>query len=123
MPGKKKPRGRGGGGRGGAGRGRGGYRKGKGAVPTGPIRVRTPREGEMLGSVIATVGGGRLQVDCKDGKERLVRIPGKIRRNIWVRPGDIVLIKPWSIQGDIKADIVWRYNHLQADWLRRKGYI
>ncbi len=96
----------------------------RGASPSdGPIRVRTPYEGEVLGTVIATVGGGRLQVDCKDGKERLVRIPGKIRRNIWVRPGDIVLIKPWEIEGDKKADIVWRYNHLQADWLKRKGYL
>lgn len=112
-----------GGGGGGAHRS-GGYRKSSaGSVPGGPIKVRTPREGELLGSVIATVGGGRLQVDCKDGKERLVRIPGKIRRNIWVRPGDIVLIKPWEIEGDKKADIVWRYNHLQSDWLRRKGYL
>jgi translation initiation factor 1A len=96
----------------------------RGAPPSdGPIRVRTPYEGEVLGTVIATVGGGRLQVECKDGKERLVRIPGKIRRNIWVRPGDTVLVKPWEIEGDKKADIVWRYNHLQADWLRRKGYL
>ncbi|MFH1306330.1 MAG: translation initiation factor eIF-1A [Candidatus Micrarchaeota archaeon] len=117
--------GRGGGkfGRGGGGKfGRGG-RRGKGAPPEGPIRVRLPREGEVLATVLATVGGGRLQVSCKDGKERLARIPGKIRRNIWVRPGDIVLIKPWAIQGDIKADVVWRYNHLQADYLRRNGYI
>jgi translation initiation factor 1A len=92
-------------------------------VPEGPIRVRLPHDDEMLASVIATVGGGRLQVDCKDGKERLCRIPGKIRRNIWVRPGDIVLIKPWSIEGEKKADIVWRYNHLQADWLRKNGYM
>lgn len=104
------------------GNNRGGYRKGP-QVPEGPIRVRLPHEDELLASVIATVGGGRLQVECKDGKERLCRIPGKIRRNIWVRPGDIVLIKPWAIEGDKKADIVWRYNHLQADWLRKNGYM
>jgi len=77
----------------------------------------------MLGTVIQTVGGGRLQVQCKDGKERMCRIPGKIRRNIWVRPGDIVLIKPWDIQGDTKADVVWRYNYLQANWLRERGHL
>ncbi|MFA5108204.1 MAG: translation initiation factor eIF-1A [Candidatus Micrarchaeia archaeon] len=90
---------------------------------TGPIRVRLPKEDEVLGTVIATVGGGRLQVACKDEKERLVRIPGKIRRNIWVRPGDVVLVKPWTIEGDKKADIVWRYNHLQAQWLRDRNYL
>ena len=59
----------------------------------GFVRVRLPREGEILGVVIGNVGGGRLQVQCKDGKERLCRIPGKIRRNIWVRQGDVVLLK------------------------------
>jgi|YelNatPaOPRAMG01_1025707.scaffolds.fasta_scaffold169688_2 translation initiation factor 1A len=88
-----------------------------------PIRVRLPQEGEVLGTVIAMVGGGRLQVECKDGKERLVRIPGKIKRTIWVRPGDVVLLKPWEIEKDKKADIVWRYNHLQVEWLKKHGYL
>lgn len=87
------------------------------------IRVRLPREGEVLGAVIGMLGGGRLQVACKDGKERLCRIPGKIRRNIWVRNNDIVVVKPWDVDGEKRGDIVWRYNHLQADWLRAKGYI
>ncbi|MFN3909952.1 MAG: translation initiation factor eIF-1A [Candidatus Anstonellaceae archaeon] len=87
------------------------------------IRVRLPADGEVLGTVIAMVGGGRLQVECKDGKERLVRIPGKIKRTIWVRPGDVVLVKPWKIEADKKADIVWRYNHLQVEWLKKRGYL
>ncbi len=69
------------------------------------------------------MGGGRLMVQCKDGKERLCRIPGKIRRNIWVRDGDIVILVPWEIGGEKKADIVWRYNKMQAENLRRQGYI
>ncbi|VVB57089.1 Translation initiation factor 1A [uncultured archaeon] len=89
----------------------------------GFVRVRLPREGEILGVVVGNVGGGRLQVQCKDGKERLCRIPGKIRRNIWVRQGDIVLVEPWKIEGEKRGDVIWRYNHLQADWLRNKGYI
>lgn len=85
--------------------------------------VRLPREGEILGVVIGTLGGGRLHVQCKDGVERICRIPGKIRRNIWVRDGDIVIIIPWEIGGDKKADIVWRYNKYQAEYLRSKGHI
>ncbi|MFH1094953.1 MAG: translation initiation factor eIF-1A [Candidatus Micrarchaeota archaeon] len=88
-----------------------------------PIRVRLPEEGEVLGVVMATLGGGRLQVQCKDGKERIGRIPGKIRRNIWVRHNDVVIIKPWSIDGEKHGDVIWRYNHIQVDWLRNKGYI
>ncbi len=85
--------------------------------------VRLPKEGEILGVVIGTLGGGRLQVACKDGKERMARIPGKIRRNIWVRDGDIVIVIPWEIGGDKKADVVWRYNRIQTDFLRRQGHI
>ena len=56
------------------------------AEPTPPTpaeqmgSLRMPREGEILGVVIGTLGGGRLMVSCKDGKERMCRIPGKIRR-------------------------------------------
>ena len=85
--------------------------------------LRMPREGEILGVVIGTLGGGRLMVSCKDGKERMCRIPGKIRRFIWVRDGDIVIIVPWDIGGDKKADVVWRYNKYQAEALRNKGVI
>lgn len=90
-------------------------------IPT--FRVRIPKEDEILGIVTGVVGGGRLVVQCKDGKERMCRIPGKIKRNIWVRDGDIVIVQPWEIDPDKKADIIWRYNRLQADFLRNKGYI
>ena len=93
------------------------------SAPPDLTRTRIPLEGEILGVVIGNVGGGRLTVQCKDGHERMCRIPGKIRRFIWVRDGDIVIIKPWDIGGDKKADVIWRYNKYQAEWLRGKGYI
>ncbi|MFA4983435.1 MAG: translation initiation factor eIF-1A [Candidatus Micrarchaeia archaeon] len=85
--------------------------------------IRLPKEGEILGVVMGTLGGGRLMVQCKDGKERMGRIPGKIRRHIWVRDGDIVIVKPWEIGGDKKADVIWRYNKYQAETLRRQGHV
>ncbi len=88
-------------------------------------RVRVPHEsdGEMLGIVEGLMGASRLLIKCADGKERMIRIPGKIRRNIWVKTGDIVILKPWSIEADKKGDLVWRYTKLQAEWLRRKGIL
>jgi len=86
------------------------------------LRVRIPREGEILGEVIGMMGGSRVLVQCTDGKERLCRIPGKIRRNIWVREGDVVIVEPWAIDRDKRGDVSWRYTRIQADWLRRKGY-
>jgi translation initiation factor 1A len=86
-------------------------------------RMRLPRKGEVLGMVIGMMGASRMLVDCVDGKERLCRIPGKIKRRIWVKDGDVVLIKPWEIESDKKGDLVWRYTRLQADGLRREGYM
>lgn len=87
------------------------------------FRIRKPREGEILGVVESMMGASRLRVRCQDDKIRLCRIPGKMRKRKWIREGDVVLIKPWDIQGDTRADIVTVYKRAQADWLRRKGIL
>ncbi|MGC9200504.1 MAG: translation initiation factor eIF-1A [Candidatus Aenigmatarchaeota archaeon] len=86
-------------------------------------RIRLPREGEVLGIVEAMVGGDRMKVSCDDGKERICRIPGKLRKRVWIREGDLVLILPWKIQGDKRGDVVFRYTPTQANWLKKNGYI
>ena len=90
--------------------------------PGQPIRVRLPRGEEMLGEIDQILGASRFKIACKDGKTRLCRIPGKFRRRIKVRAGDIVIVKPWQVEGDEKGDIVWIYNKTQMNWLRKKGY-
>jgi translation initiation factor 1A len=91
--------------------------------PGEPIRVRLPRAPEMLGEIEQILGASRFKIACKDGKTRLCRIPGKFRRRIKVMVGDIVIVKPWEIEGDEKGDIVWIYNKTQMNWLRNKGYV
>jgi translation initiation factor 1A len=88
------------------------------------VRVRLPdrSKGEMFGIVTTMLGAGHVKVKCEDGKERLGRIPGKLRKKIWIREGDIVIIVPWSFQ-DEKCDIIWRYTNPQVEWLERKGYL
>ena len=92
-------------------------------VPEGEMRVRTPRGKEMLGIVEATLGANRLSVRCEDGKMRICRIPGKLRKRVWVKVRDVVLIEPWDIQGDTNANVVWRYTGTEAGWLIRKGIL
>lgn len=82
--------------------------------------VRVPRPGEMLGVVEALLGGNHLRVRCVDGKSRLGRIPGRMKRRLWVKEGDLVLVTPWSFQ-DSKADVLHRYKPVQVEWLRKKG--
>ncbi|MDI6888418.1 MAG: translation initiation factor eIF-1A [Methanocellales archaeon] len=88
------------------------------------VRVRVPRERdrEILGIVEGMLGANRLKVRCMDGKIRTARIPGKMKKRIWIREGDVVIVVPWSFQ-DEKADVVWRYTSPQVDWLQRKGYL
>ena len=101
------------------------YNKSKGK-PTGPedfSRVRIPRQGDILGLVVGMQGGARMLVECQDGKTRLCRVPGAIKRRIWVREGDYVIVEPWSVEGDTKGDIAYRYTASQFDYLKRKGYV
>lgn len=86
-------------------------------------RARTPRKGELLGVVTGRSGGARFVVLCEDKKERMCRVPGKIKHTVWVKEGDVVIIEPWSIEGEKRGDIVWRYTRTNLDWLRRQGYL
>jgi translation initiation factor 1A len=88
-----------------------------------PIRVRMPRGGEIIGEIEEILGASRFKIKCTDQKTRMCRIPGKFRKRIKVRSGDVVLIEPWSIEGDEKGDIVWIYNKTHASWLRNRGYL
>ena len=75
-----------------------------------------PQEGELFGRVIKLVGGDNIIVKSSDGKIRTCRIRGKIKRRMWIRDNDLVLIAPWDFQSD-KADIIWRYISAHADKL------
>ncbi|MCJ2519435.1 MAG: translation initiation factor eIF-1A [Candidatus Thermoplasmatota archaeon] len=90
----------------------------------GYIRVRLPkdRKGEIFGIADQLLGASHIKVMCADGKSRLTRIPGKLRRRMWIREGDLVIVKPWSFQ-DEKADVVYRYTKTQSTYLSRKGMI
>ena len=74
-------------------------------------RVRTPKKGEIPGAVEQIMGHGKLKVRCADGNIRMTRIPGKMKKRIWIREGDIILVKPW------------RYTKTESNWLERKGYL
>lgn len=86
-------------------------------------RIRTPRELEVLGVVESMLGGDRLRVKCDDGNTRICRIPGRLRKKVWIRTGDLVLISPWGSQTNERGDVVFRYTATQANWLKRKGFV
>lgn len=82
-----------------------------------------PSANDILGVAIKLLGFDRVLVKCQDGNERLCRIRGKMKRRVWIREGDVVLVSPWDFQSDKRGDIIWRYTKAQAETLRRKNYI
>jgi len=90
--------------------------------PSEFFRVRLPRTGEIIGVLDQRLGASRMRVKCLDGKTRICRVPGGLKRKLWVREGDILLIEPWKF-GNEKGDIIFKYRQNEVDWLKRKGYL
>jgi translation initiation factor 1A len=86
-------------------------------------RTRMPRDGQVLGLCEQRLGGSRMRVRCLDGKTRICRIPGSLKRHLWVRENDILLVEPWELGGDAKGDVVFKYKPLQVSFLRNKGLL
>ena len=88
------------------------------------VRVILPnkRRGEMFGIVEKLAGASHLNVMCEDGFTRNSRIPGKMKKRMWIREGDLVIVKPWQFQSE-KADVVYRYTKTQASYLSRSNLL
>ena len=99
-------------------------KKKQGNVGEVTLRVSLPYKpkGEMFAVAETFQGGSRLQVICEDGIRRMGRIPGKLRRRMWVMENDLLIVVPWSFQ-DSKADVKFRYTPTQTANLKRRGKI
>ncbi|MDH5450286.1 MAG: translation initiation factor eIF-1A [Candidatus Bathyarchaeota archaeon] len=82
-----------------------------------------PATTDVLGVAKKLLGFDRVLVRCQDGKERLCRIRGKMKRRVWIREGDVVLVSPWDFQSDKRGDIIWRYRRNQVELLRSRRYL
>lgn len=85
--------------------------------------VVMPAKGDVLCIAVKLLGFDRILVKCQDGHERLCRIRGKMKRRVWIREGDVVLVSPWDFQSDRRADVIWRYTRAQAEMLRKRGLL
>ncbi|MEM2896012.1 MAG: translation initiation factor eIF-1A [Candidatus Bathyarchaeia archaeon] len=82
-----------------------------------------PAPDQVLGIVVQMLGYDRLLVKCNDGYERICRIRGKMKRRVWIKVGDVVIVAPWDFQNETRGDVIWRYTESQANWLRSKGHL
>ena len=86
-------------------------------------RARTRKHGQLYAVVREMSGGSRMVAFCEDGLTRMVRIGGKHKKRMWCRRDDLIIIQPWVVQEDKKADLVYRYLPAQRNWMIRNNKI
>jgi translation initiation factor 1A len=91
---------------------------------TPAVRVRLPKKWnkEQFALAELMMGANHIRVRCIDGVIRMGRIKGTMKKRIWIREGDTLIVAPWSFQ-DEKCDIIYRYLKPQTEWLRKNRYI
>lgn len=85
-----------------------------------PVKARMPKGGEFIGIVEKRLGGSRMHIKTSSGKEILARVPGRAKKFLWIREGDIVLLQPWELDEE-RADLVYKYKKNEIKFLEKKG--
>lgn len=97
--------------------------KGFAPAPDAPVtRVPLPKENEVLGIIEQRLGGNKMSVKCLDGISRICRVPGRLKRKLWLRPDDVVIIEIWELD-DKKGDVLLKYKPNQIDWLKKHNHL
>ncbi len=97
-------------------------------VFVGRVKMPNKRNGEIFGRIVDIYGNDRMQVFCADEEHRVGRIRGKIKKRVWIRRGDLVIISPWDWETPVsgkmgKCEITWRYLRHEVSWLERNGRV
>lgn len=79
-----------------------------------------PKGTDVVATVEQMLGSDRILVRLPDGKQMIGRIIGKMRKRVWIRQGDVVLVSPWDFNSD-KGDIFYRYTKDQVRQLKDMG--
>ena len=87
------------------------------------MRTPVPKGTQVFGIVEQRLGGSRMFVRCMDGRRRNCKIPGRLKKRLWVREGNLVIIEPWEFGGDVKGNVLVKYRPNQVEYLRKKGYL
>jgi translation initiation factor 1A len=92
-------------------------------------RIPRSQDGEILGFVTEIYGGEHMAVKATNGTTYMGTIRGKIKKRMWCRAGDVVILSPWVGMSDPKGDkkpnahIIWRYTKPQLNWLQSHNYL
>ncbi len=87
-----------------------------------PTRVRFPKGKEFIGIVDKRLGGSRMNIRVINGETIMARVPGRMKKYLWIREGDIVLLEPWELAKD-KADLIYKYKPNEVKVLEKRGML
>lgn len=94
----------------------------EGGEEVGRLPLPRRNRGEIFGVANQLLGAARIRVMSEDGVSRMGRITGKMKKKMWIREGDLLVIRPWGFQ-EGKADILFRYSRTQATYLARRNLL
>ena len=87
-----------------------------------PTRIRFPKGNQFIGRVEKRLGGSRMMVRAIDGRELMARVPGRAKKFLWIREGNIVLLEPWEYDKE-RADLIYKYKPNEVKVLEREGHL
>ena len=94
----------------------------EGGEEVGRLPLPRRHRGEVFGIASQLLGAARIRVMCEDNTSRMGRITGKMKKKMWIREGDLLILRPWGFQ-EGKADILFRYSRTQAQYLARRNLL
>lgn len=94
----------------------------EGGEELGRLPLPRRQRGEIFGVANQLLGAARIRVMCEDSISRMGRITGKMKKKMWIREGDLLILRPWGFQ-EGKADILFRYSRTQATYLARRNLL
>ena len=72
--------------------------------------------------IVKLLGNCRLELKCIDGKTRLGVIRGNMRKKVWMKVNDIVLVSLRPFE-DTKCDVLFKYETREVKRLKILGEI
>lgn len=94
----------------------------EGGEEVGRLPLPRRNRGEVFGIASQLLGAARVRVMCEDNVSRMGRITGKMKKKMWIREGDLLILRPWGFQ-EGKTDILFRYSRTQAQYLARRNLL
>lgn len=75
---------------------------------------------QTYGKIISILGDSRFSILCDDGKIRLGITRGKMKKRIWIKINDLILVSFREFE-EGKVDIIHKYNEDETKKLKKMG--